>query len=71
MAAGGMGEIMLRSADQFLFDVIVKSFTSSARTEFILCPIIGALLEMDNLNLTKTRIQISAKEQIISDRPWP
>lgn len=44
MAAGGMGEIMLRSADQFLFGVIVKSFTSSARSEFILCHIIGTLL---------------------------
>lgn len=71
MAAGGMGEIMLRSADLFLFGVIVKSFTSSARTEFISHPIIRTLLEMDNLNLTKTCIQISVKEQIIYDRPWP
>lgn len=27
-----MGEIMLRSADQFLFDAIAKPFSSSART---------------------------------------
>lgn len=33
MAADVMGEIMLRFADQLLFDVIVKSFSSSARTD--------------------------------------
>ena len=33
MAADVMGQIMLRSADQFLFDVIVKRFSSSAKTD--------------------------------------
>lgn len=33
MAADVMGEIMLRCADQFLFHVIVKPFSSSARTD--------------------------------------